>query len=123
MCDVKIRVFEPLAEYRADCPYVLVTLAGSHHHPIPLPQKTPPVIRRELDRLLGNLEDGLADLTPRRFLRHPILRNYLHERFPEIPSASLSDLHVSLANRAHVKWYINQAKLKHFPKGTGWEGT
>lgn len=121
-CDVKFRIFEPIAEYRRDCPYVLVTSAGSHTHPIPLPQKTPPVIRNELVRLLGNLEDGVADLTPRRLLRHPVLRTYLRDRFPEIPSPSLSDLHVSLANRAHLKWYINQAKIKHFPEGTGWEG-
>lgn len=122
-CEAQIRIFEPLEEYRARCPYVLVTSGGLHTHPIPLPQKTPPVIRKEIYKLLESLDKDLADLTPRRFLRHPVLQSYLKERFPEIPSPTLSDLHISLANREHVSHYIEQAKEDHFPAGTGWEGT
>ncbi|GLB33432.1 hypothetical protein LshimejAT787_0103900 [Lyophyllum shimeji] len=94
----------------------------SHPHPVPLPQKTPPVIRAEIMALLDKLGGSLADLTTRRFLRHPVVRAYLADRFPSIPSPSLSDLHVSLSNREHVKVYIDQAITKNFPYGTGWEG-
>ena len=64
----------------------------------------------------------LADLTPRRFLRHPLLKNYLREKLLEVPSPTLSDLHVSLANRERLNWYISEAKSLHFPDGTGWQG-
>lgn len=38
------------------------------------------------------------------------------------PPPTLSDLHVSLANRAHLGAYIEKSKETHFPAGTGWEG-
>lgn len=121
-CDVKLHVIEPHVEYRKSCPWILVTSKGAHAHPIPFPQKTPPAVREELFRLLNTLPDDLADLTPRRFLRHPILKAYLRDRFPSQIMPALSDLHVSLANRSHLKAYIEQAKKDSYPCGTGWEG-
>ncbi|KAG6820196.1 hypothetical protein H0H92_001964, partial [Tricholoma furcatifolium] len=41
---------------------------------------------------------------------------------PEVPSPTLSDLHVSLANRERLKYYIDEVKKERFPLGTGWEG-
>ena len=123
-CNVKFRVYEPLKESRTDCPYILVTICGKHPHPIPLPQKTPPTIRQDIMRLLESIGEDLPDLTPRRFLRHPILKEYLQQHFPNAqPPPTLSDLHVSLANRHHLYVYIENAKKTHFPAGTGWEGT
>jgi hypothetical protein len=121
-CGTKFRIFEPLEEYRHKCPYILITIKGEHPHPIPLPQKTPPAIRSEIFKLLASLEEDLPDLTPRRFLRHSIVKAYLRQQFPGVPQPTLLDLHVSLANRAHPGSYIEQAKTKHFPEGTGWEG-
>ena len=121
-CDVKFRIFEPLLAYCKSCPYVLVISHGAHPHPIPLPNRTPPVLRSEIQRILGTLKDDLADLTPRRFLQHPILKAYLCSQFPEIPAPTLCHLHVSLANRSHLRSYINVAKQEIFPAGTGWEG-
>lgn len=37
-CATKFQVFEPLEQYRDDCPYILVTVSGEYPHPIPLPQ-------------------------------------------------------------------------------------
>ncbi|KAF8078916.1 hypothetical protein FPV67DRAFT_1690345 [Lyophyllum atratum] len=102
-CQVKFRIYEPLAEYRIKCPFILLVALGSHPHPVPLPQKTPPVIRAEIMALLDKLGGSLADLTTRRFLRHPVVRAHLTARFPSISSPLLSDLH-------------------NFPYGTGWEG-
>lgn len=121
-CGTKFRTFEPLEEYRRECPYIFVTIKGEHPHPIPLPQKTPPVIRSEIFNLLANLEEDLPDLTTRRFLRHSTTKAYLRRRFPGIPQPTLIDLHVSLANRDHLRSYIERAKAKYFPAGTGWEG-
>lgn len=121
-CKVKYRIFEPLEAFRQSCPFVLVTSAGVHTHPIPLPQKTPPRIRSEILRLLGLLGADLADQTPQHFLRHPVLKAYLQEQLQHIAAPTLSDLHVSLANRDRLGWYINHAKSEHFPSGTGWEG-
>jgi hypothetical protein len=73
-------------------------------------------------RLLQNLREDLPDITPRRFLRHPAVKSYLHQKFPKIISPTLSDLHVSLANRSHLRAFILQVKEQCFPAGTGWEG-
>jgi hypothetical protein len=35
---------------------------------------------------------------------------------------TLSHLHPSLANRAHLSAYIASAKKEHFPHGTDWKG-
>lgn len=40
-----------------------------------------------------------------------------------VQNPMLSDLHISLSNRSHLKVYIDHAKKTHFPSGTGWEGT
>lgn len=121
-CTVKFRVVEPLEEYRTECPYVLITSFGQHTHPIPLPTKTPPAIRSRIFQLLEELGDDIADITPRRFLRHPILKAFLATEFPHTPQPTLSHLHISLANRSRIKAYIKQIKEIHCPAGTGWEG-
>ncbi|KAI0362906.1 hypothetical protein BV20DRAFT_1075618 [Pilatotrama ljubarskyi] len=64
----------------------------------------------------------LPDLTPRRLLRHPVLHSRLRELLPALPYPSLSDLHISLANREHLRSYLKDAKEKAFPFGTGWDG-
>lgn len=73
--------------------------------------------------VLRSLDMDLADLTPRRFLRHPIVKAFLRSLLPDITQPTLSDLHISFANRSHLKHYIDQIKNELFPKGTGWEGT
>lgn len=115
-------MFEPLPKYRKACPFVLLVTHGAHHHPIPLPTKTPPLIRKTLTEFLTTLAEDVADLTPRRLLRHPALHSHLKSHLPTISSPTLSDLHVSLANKAHLKHYINEVKEQCFPVGTGWEG-
>lgn len=122
-CQTAFRVFEPLEDYRAVCPRVLVVCRGSHSHPIPRPSKTPPLIRFQIFKLLEGLGTDLADLTPRRFLRHTTTLSHLQNTFPRIPNPTLSDLHVSLSNREHLRVYIERAKAEAFPEGTGWEGT
>lgn len=122
-CTVSFRLFEPLEQYRVKCPWVLVVVKGVHEHPIPLPQTTPFQLRDALFTLFHRLGHELADLTPRRFLRHPVLIAFLHEQLPGIQTPVLSDLHVSLANRTHLKVYIDQAKALWFPHGTGYQGT
>ncbi|KZP25255.1 hypothetical protein FIBSPDRAFT_909652 [Athelia psychrophila] len=120
-CDTSFQCFEPLEEYRAACPQMLVVCRNAHSHPIPLPIKTPPAIRREVFDLLSTIEQDLADITPRRFLRHPVTRAYLNDRLPTIQNPCLADLHISLANRDHIKTYISQVQRNCFPFGTGWK--
>ncbi|KAJ7100549.1 hypothetical protein C8R43DRAFT_1141295 [Mycena crocata] len=121
-CEVKFTTFQPTEEFRRICPYILVISRGVHPHPIPLPQKTPPVIRRTIFDLLKRMNDDLPDLTPRRFIRHPIVKSFLQQKFPKINAPTLIELHTSLANRAHLKSYITQAKADLFPYGTSWKG-
>lgn len=121
-CKATYHLYEPLSQYRESCPWSLVVCRGNHPHPIPIPHKTPVHVQRELRQILESLDDDLADLTPRRFLRHPILKTYLSSHFPLIQNPTLCDLHVSLANRSHVKYYIDRMKSDLFPCGTGWEG-
>ncbi|KAJ6588090.1 hypothetical protein B0H19DRAFT_921880 [Mycena capillaripes] len=121
-CRCRFRVYEPVEDYRIACPFLLVISQGVHSHPIPLPEKTPPRIRGEIFKLLEGLGEDLPDITPRSFLRHPTLLSYLRQKFPGIQTPTLSHLHSSLANRAHLSAYIEQAKKIHFPKGTDWKG-
>ncbi|KAF4593638.1 hypothetical protein EYR40_008426 [Pleurotus pulmonarius] len=121
-CHSKIRVFEPLEEYRRACPHVLVVCSGEHSHPIPVPNKTPSSIRSEIFRLLQLLDYDLPDLTPRRFLRHPTTLAYLRQQLPDIANPMLMDLHPSLANRDHIRAYIKQVQETLYPGGTGWDG-
>lgn len=122
-CNSKISMFEPLRSYRNACPMVLVICHGEHSHPIPLPAKTPPFIRSEILKMLRQLDLDLPDMTPRRFLRHGVVRTWLQGLLPQIPNPTLSDLHISLSNREHLRSYIKQAKEELFPFGTGWDGT
>ncbi|KAF8192359.1 hypothetical protein K438DRAFT_1590458 [Mycena galopus ATCC 62051] len=121
-CKCRFRVFEPVPEARTSFPFLLVICEGAHSHPIPLPEKTPPKIRSEIFKLLESVVEDLPDMTPRAFLRHPVVLTYLKGKFPEVPNPTLSHLHSSLANRSHVDSYIKQAKVMHFPKGTDWKG-
>ncbi|KAG6819294.1 hypothetical protein H0H93_013296 [Arthromyces matolae] len=121
-CDVKVRCLIPLPKYRIICPWILITLKGVHHHPVPLPQKTPSRIRAEVLQLLRSISEDLPDLTPRRFIRHPVCKTYLTSKFPNILLPTLIDLHVSLANREHLQGYIDITKRDIYPEGTGWKG-
>ena len=121
-CRAKFTIFEPLAEYRTLCPRVLLVCSGEHMHPIPLPTKTPARIRQQIIDLLDSIKHDLPDMTPRRFLRHRVLESKLQELLPTHTFPTLSDLHVSLANREHIRSYIREAQERHFPHGTGWEG-
>ncbi|KAJ7639824.1 hypothetical protein DFH06DRAFT_1335487 [Mycena polygramma] len=118
----RFRIFEPVEDARRSCPFVLVICQGEHHHPIPLPEKTPPKVRAEIFELLESVGEDLADLTPRSFLRHPAVLSHLRAKFPDVQNPTLSHLHSSLTNRSHLNMYISQAKMMHFPKGTDWEG-
>ncbi|KAL0955284.1 hypothetical protein HGRIS_004174 [Hohenbuehelia grisea] len=120
-CNSKLRIFEPLEEYRRDCPYVLIICNGEHEHPIPIPTKTPASVRNEIHTLLRSLDQDLPDLTPRRFLRHPTTMAFLANRFPGVQSPMLSDIHPSLANRDHLRAYIQHVQGILYPEGTGWE--
>ncbi|PPQ81257.1 hypothetical protein CVT24_012240 [Panaeolus cyanescens] len=122
-CNVKVRYYIPCNDYRSDCPYILVTIQGTHSHPIPLPEKTPLAIKRKILGLLDSMQDDLPDLTARKFLRHPVVKAYLQATFPSATHPiTLADLHVSLANRAHLGAYIAAARELYFPHGTGWKG-
>ncbi|KAJ6527069.1 hypothetical protein B0H19DRAFT_970076 [Mycena capillaripes] len=101
-CDCIVKAYVPFPEYRAECPKVLVVVKGVHHHPIPLPHKTPNAIKAEIIRLLPRFQEDLPDLTPRRFLRNPIVKSYLSLKFPNV--------------------YIDQVRQAVFPHGTDWKG-
>lgn len=122
-CKSKFKIFEPLEDYHQKCPWVLIICSGEHLHPIPIPSKTPPFIRNKIFDLLNDIEDDVADLTLRRLLRHPVIKTYLKQELPHISDPMLLDLHPSLANREHLRVYIDTVKKDLYPNGTGWEGT
>lgn len=122
-CHSTFRVFEPWESHRKECPMILVVCGGPHRHPIPLPTKTPQLIRHELTELLARLDLDLPDMTPRRFLRHSALRVHLSTRLPSVVNPMLSDLHPSLSNRDHLRVIIAAVQKEKFPHGTGWKGT
>ncbi|KAJ3804094.1 hypothetical protein F5876DRAFT_70917 [Lentinula aff. lateritia] len=121
-CSCIFQEYEPVEEFHSLCPYILIISKGVHRHPIPLPEKTPMSIKTKLSSLIKTLDADMADITPRQFLRHPIVKSYLTTRFPLLRNPMLSDLHVSLSNRSHLKVYIDAMKRTCFPSGTGWRG-
>ncbi|KAF9561878.1 hypothetical protein CPC08DRAFT_634812 [Agrocybe pediades] len=121
-CKVKFKIYEPLENLRSECPWALVTCLGAHTHPVPVPSSTPPQIEDKINDLLHLMEHDLPDMTPRRFLRHPLVQAYLKRTFPHLSTPMLLDLHPSLANREHLRVYINRAQRQFCPEGTGWEG-
>ncbi|KAJ7813542.1 hypothetical protein B0H14DRAFT_3749798 [Mycena olivaceomarginata] len=102
--------------------YVLVVVKGVHQHPIPLPSRAPPKIRAELLELLPQFGEDIPDLTTRRLLRHPLLKSFLGKKLPNALNPTLSDRHISLANRSHIKSFIDHVRFELFPKGTAWAG-
>jgi len=121
-CRSQFRIYQPLEEHRQACPKILVVCTGAHSHPVPLPAKTPSSIRSKIFQLLYDMDYDLPDMTPRRFLRHPTVTQFLVTQLPNITNPSLSDLHISLANRDHLRSYIQNAKASAFPFGTSWKG-
>ncbi|KAJ7711771.1 hypothetical protein B0H16DRAFT_1480052 [Mycena metata] len=121
-CKVKFRMFQPLEQFRWDCPFVLITSSGSHTHPIPLPTKTPPTVRSQVFQLLETLEENIPDMTPCRFLCSPVVKAFLSSTFPHAANPTLTDLHIPLGNKSHLKAYIKQAKEFHCPFGMEWNG-
>ncbi|KIJ10874.1 hypothetical protein PAXINDRAFT_43681, partial [Paxillus involutus ATCC 200175] len=121
-CSSLFRVYQPLEEYRTVCSKVLVVCSGQHTHPIPLPTKTPPHIRNEIFNILRHMDYDLPDLTPRRFLRHPSLLKYVESQLSNCHHPTLTDVHISLANRDHLRSYITHVQKLSFPLGTGWRG-
>ncbi|EAU88652.2 hypothetical protein CC1G_01025 [Coprinopsis cinerea okayama7 len=121
-CKCTFRVYEPTEEFRSECPWILVVSKGVHHHPIPILSKTPPALVDEIMGLLHSLVEDLADMTPRRFLRHTTVQAYLKNALSHIQNPCLSDLHPSFANRDHLRSYILRAQNTIFPHRTGWEG-
>ncbi|KAJ7861200.1 hypothetical protein B0H14DRAFT_2576152 [Mycena olivaceomarginata] len=119
-CRVIFKRYKPLPEYRKDCPYVLVIVKGIHHHPFPLPSRAPPKIRAEFLELLLQFVEDLPDLTTRHPPRHPLLKSFLGRKLPNTLNPTLSDWHISLANRSHVKSFIDHVRSELFPKGTAW---
>jgi hypothetical protein len=54
--------------------------------------------------------EDLPDITPRWFIRHPIAQSFLRTKFTLLVCPTLTDWHVSLSNRSHIKAYIKQAR-------------
>ncbi|KAJ6543739.1 hypothetical protein DFH09DRAFT_1390311 [Mycena vulgaris] len=108
-CLSKFRIFEPKEEYRRECPFVLIVTSGAHPHPVPLPTKTPPKIRAKLMEILGTLAEDLPDITPRRFIRHPIVQSFLTSKFPFLVCPTLADWHAQEdRNLAKEQRYIRR---------------
>ncbi|KAF8574483.1 hypothetical protein K439DRAFT_1372276 [Ramaria rubella] len=63
----------------------------------------------------------LADATPQRFMCHPAVLSRLRD-LVAIPNPTLIDLHISLANKDHIRVDIRKAKEEKFPAGMDWEG-
>ncbi|KAJ7211557.1 hypothetical protein C8J57DRAFT_1097634, partial [Mycena rebaudengoi] len=121
-CASRFRIFEPLPEYRKQCPKVLLICEGAHTHPVPLPTRTPAHICSRILGLLEETAEDLPDMTPRRFIRHPLVKVFLKKLLPTISSPTLADWHVSLANRSHLNAYIKLARETLWPFGTDWQG-
>ena len=124
-CQSIFWTYEPLEEYCKDCPQILVICFGIHSHLIPLPMKTPSSIHIEIFELLKSLDldlPDLPDLTPWCLLHHSVAQTFLQCWLPHLSSPTFANLHISLANREHLKAYIIQVQEQTFPWGTGWEG-
>ncbi|KIJ52695.1 hypothetical protein M422DRAFT_243475 [Sphaerobolus stellatus SS14] len=103
-CESHLLVYIPTEEFLSICPYILLVCVGPHEHPIPIPSKTPPNIKAEVLHMVRLMDLDIADL------------------LPDIENPTLIDLHSSLANKDHLRVYVNQIKSDVFPFGTDWRG-
>ncbi|TDL21177.1 hypothetical protein BD410DRAFT_724512 [Rickenella mellea] len=119
-CSARFQIFTPY-DLQA-CPRIALITSGCHYHPIPLPTRTPPSVEKIVGDLLLAIGPDLSDMTPRRFMRHPVVRTKLRQLMPTLNSPTLTDLHVSLVNKDHLRVIIDRVKGLHFPFGTDWQG-
>ncbi|KAE9385374.1 hypothetical protein BT96DRAFT_840775 [Gymnopus androsaceus JB14] len=103
-CKSSFHIYKSLPDYCCQCPRILVVYSEEHAHPIPASTKTPPDVRSEiLNMLYTTMIKDLVDMTPRRFLRHPVAQAFIRRKVPFVKEPQLSDQSM-------------------FPAGTGWEG-
>ncbi|KAK0227725.1 hypothetical protein IW262DRAFT_1292681 [Armillaria fumosa] len=121
-CSSRFTVVRPEDGYWEECPKILLLCHSPHTHPIPLPTTTPVQIKAEIKALIRSLEHELADMTPRRFCRHPAVINRVKELCPAVEEPTVAHLHPSLANLDHIASYIHTEVKAALPHGTGWEG-
>ncbi|KAK0227928.1 hypothetical protein IW262DRAFT_1264933 [Armillaria fumosa] len=121
-CSSRFTVVRPEDGYWEECPKILLLCHSPHTHPIPLPTTTPVQIKAEIKALIRSLEHELADMTPRRFCRHPAVINRVKELCPAVEEPTVAHLHPSLANLNHIASYIHTEVKVALPHGTGWEG-
>ncbi|KAK0471633.1 hypothetical protein IW261DRAFT_1571923 [Armillaria novae-zelandiae] len=121
-CSSRFTVVRPEDGYWEECPKILLICHSPHTHPIPLPTTTPVQIKAEIKALIRSLEHELADMTPRRFCRHPAVINRVKELCPAVEEPTVAHLHPSLANLDHIASYIHNEVKAALPHGTGWDG-
>ncbi|KAK0493169.1 hypothetical protein EDD18DRAFT_1078941 [Armillaria luteobubalina] len=121
-CSSRFTVIRPEDGYWKECPKILLICHSPHTHPIPLPTTTPVQIKVEIKALIRSLEHELADMTPRRFCRHPAVINWVKELCPAVEEPTVAHLHPSLANLDHIASYIHTEVKAALPHGTGWDG-
>ncbi|KAK0470828.1 hypothetical protein IW261DRAFT_1425665 [Armillaria novae-zelandiae] len=121
-CSSHFTVVRPEDGYWEECPKILLICHSPHTHPIPLPTTTPVQIKAEIKALIRSLEHELADMTPRRFCRHPAVINRVKELCPAVEEPTVVHLHPSLANLDHIASYIHNEVKAALPHGTGWDG-
>ncbi|KIJ46898.1 hypothetical protein M422DRAFT_46016 [Sphaerobolus stellatus SS14] len=123
-CKSRFLLYSPLEEERENCSLVLLVCIGPHTHPIPFPRKTPKNIQAEVFDMLCCMDLDLADATPRCMMRHPAVIAHLRSLLSNGSDQdnTLSDLHPSLANKDHLRIYVDKIKGEEFPLGTDWKG-
>ncbi|KAF9518977.1 hypothetical protein BS47DRAFT_1358602 [Hydnum rufescens UP504] len=104
------------------CPFIAIVMSGPHTHPIPLPTKTPCIIREVIDSWLSSMGPDLPDATPHHFSHYPSVVYALKTLLPQVPMPTLMDLHLSLGNHDHIHVFINVKKDEMYPFGTDWKG-
>ncbi|KIJ33839.1 hypothetical protein M422DRAFT_182788 [Sphaerobolus stellatus SS14] len=121
-CNSRLLLYIPTEDFISVCPYILVVCVGPHEHPIPIPSKTPPTIKEQVLDMVRRMDLDIADATPRRMMRHPAVYTRIRELCPDMENPTLIDIHPSLANKDHLRVYVNQIKSDIYPEGTDWNG-
>ncbi|KIJ53133.1 hypothetical protein M422DRAFT_42920 [Sphaerobolus stellatus SS14] len=106
-CNSHLLLYIPTEDFISVCPYILVT---------------PPIIKEQVLDMVRHMDLDIADVTPRRMMQHPAVYTRIRELCPDMENPTLIDIHPSLANKDHLRVYVNQIKSDIYPEGTDWNG-
>ncbi|PKY61969.1 hypothetical protein RhiirA4_432188 [Rhizophagus irregularis] len=107
-----VKYFKIIPHDIKSCPYVILVSKGIHSHPPPPPSCVPLTIRSRLQELIHQANDNNVDATPTNIITGNLIKTYFGTDY-------LSEIHASLNNNDHLRYYVDKIQKEVHPHGQG----